>query len=126
MVKLLRVLPLAVLSGTCCADEAPLGASCKANPEVVAACFEVHGRLSAWNGAPAFRIWPAGTQRMLGIHNSELPAALRSRMTDFDTELWGTFTVCPFTPERAGHMRMVCVESWRDLVARERKPPRAP
>jgi hypothetical protein len=94
--------------------------ACAASPEIVGACFDVRGRLSFWNGAPSARIWPNGTSRLLGIHHDELPPALASRMTSFDTEAWGTFQVCPFTPRRAGHMQFVCIESWRDMSLRQR------
>ncbi len=30
--------------------------------------------------------------------------------------IFGDFEVCPFTPERKGHMRMVCVQSATKLV----------
>jgi hypothetical protein len=99
-------------------EQAP---ACKAKPDIVAACFTVHGRLSFWNGAPSARIWPVGTHRLLGIHNDELPQALRDRIAFPDTEMWGDFQVCPFTRERPGHMQFVCVESWQNLEVRERK-----
>lgn len=95
--------------------------ACKGNAKIVAACFMVHGRLSFWNGAPSARIWRIGTHRMLGIHNDELPSALRQRMPDFDVELWGDFQVCPITREQPGHMQFVCVESWRDIRVRQRR-----
>jgi hypothetical protein len=39
--------------------------------------------------------------------------------------VFGEFEVCPFTPERKGHMQMVCVESAKRLVVKHwpaRKP----
>ena len=95
---------------------------CADSAEIVGACFEVRGRLSFWNGTPTARIWPVGTKRVLGIHNDVLPQEIRSLMTTFDTELWGSFTVCPFTREQAGKMQLVCVESWRNVAVRERSP----
>ena len=96
--------------------------SCAARPEIVAPCFDVRGRLSFWNGAPSARIWRVGTSRILGVHNDELPPALASRVNGFgfDTELWGTFTVCPLSKQRAGHMQFVCVEAWNDIAIRQR------
>lgn len=94
---------------------------CADNAEIVAACFELRGRLSFWNGTPTARIWPVGTRRMLGVHGDALPQEIRSLMTTFDTELWGDFTVCPFTQEQPGKMQMVCIESWRNVTTRERK-----
>jgi len=96
--------------------------ACAANPELVAPCFAVHGRLSFWNGAPSARIWRVGTTRMLGIHADVLPPGLAplATGTGFDTEIWGTFSVCPFTLRKPGHMQFVCIESWRDLAVRPR------
>ena len=95
---------------------------CANDAEIVAACFDVRGRLSFWNGAPAARIWRVGTKRMLGVHRDVLPQEIRTLMTTFDTELWGDFRVCPFTLEQAGQMQFVCIDSWRNLTARERSP----
>ena len=94
--------------------------ACAARPEIVAPCFDVRGRLSFWNGTPSARIWRIGTTRMLGVHNDELPPGLASRRSSFDSELWGTFTVCPLTNRSAGHMQYVCIESWRDISVRQR------
>ncbi len=57
---------------------------------------------------------------MLGVHDDELPPGLATRRSDFDTELLGTFTVCPLTKRSAGHMQYVCIESWRDISVRQR------
>lgn len=106
---------LAWLSTSSAADYA-----CSRNPAIVDRCFEIHGRLSFWNGAPSARIWRIGTSRMLGVHNDELPPELAAQLTGFDTEAWGNFTVCPFAKERAGRMQFVCIESWRDVTMRKR------
>jgi hypothetical protein len=58
---------------------------------------------------------------MLGVHRDALPQEIRSLMTTFDTELWGDFKVCPFTQEQTGKMRLVCIESWRNVTVHERK-----
>lgn len=57
---------------------------------------------------------------MLGVHNDELPVGLASQRSNFDTELWGAFNVCPLTTRNAGQMQYVCIESWRDLSVRQR------
>lgn len=99
---------------------------CRAQPRLVGRCFTVRGRLSLYNGAPTVRLWKAGTRRMLGVSGSyaeegysSIPAEIE-RQLNWETELWGDFEVCPFTRERAGHMRMVCIESGKNLVARKR------
>jgi hypothetical protein len=40
----------------------------------------------------------------------------------FETDLFGDFTVCPFTAEKPGEMEMVCVESGTNLEVRKREP----
>jgi hypothetical protein len=109
---------LAMLASSPAASSAEY--ACAAIPEIVAPCFDVRGRLSFWNGTPSARIWRIGTTRMLGIHDDELPPQLASRMTSFDTEVWGTFTVCPFTKQNAGRMQSVCIEAWRSIELRQR------
>ena len=41
--------------------------SCKDHPMVSGPCFKVRGRMAFYNGAPSLRIWPVGTERILGI-----------------------------------------------------------
>lgn len=94
--------------------------ACKTDPDIVGTCFTFRGRLSAWNGAPALRIWRVGTRRILGVSDDQpLPADLQKHM-DWDVEAWGDFTVCPFTHERPGVMQSVCVESSRGIAYRAR------
>lgn len=45
----------------------PPSQPCKANPNLAGRCFVVRGRLRAYNGNPTFRIWPAGTNRLLAV-----------------------------------------------------------
>jgi hypothetical protein len=96
-------------------------AGCRANPALAGSCFVVRGRLSAYNGNPTFRIWPICTHRLLGVVPSEdarsLPAELRG-FAGFDHDVFGTFTVCPFTRNRAGVMQFVCVEAVHGVHAR--------
>ena len=96
---------------------------CKSNPQLVGTCFVVRGRLSAYNGNPTFRIFRAGTSRILGVVPSEdprsLPAELRG-VASFEHDVFGTFTVCPFTPSKPGVMQFVCVEAVRDVHVRTR------
>jgi hypothetical protein len=84
---------------------------CKTDPDIIAACFSVHGRLSAWNDSPTMRIWRMGTSRILGVDDdSRMPIILQEKM-DFGVEAWGDYEVCPLTHEKPGWMQMVCVES---------------
>jgi hypothetical protein len=56
---------------------------CKTDPDIIDACFNVHGRLSAWNGSPTMRIWRTGTKRILGVRDDIMPEYVTRRM-DWD------------------------------------------
>jgi hypothetical protein len=91
-------------------------------------CHWVEGRLSAYNGAPTFRIWPTRTKRLLGVvapsgsaeRADLLPPAVLKMDPSFDRDIRGSFRVCPQTPNRAGHMRMVVLLDGRGLTASQR------
>ena len=101
---------------------------CKGNPKVVGACYVVHGRATYGDGTPALRIWPVGTKRMLGVTAGPVaddaddpiaPSNMLKSPNDIEA-IFGDFEVCPFTPERKGHMQMVCVQSATKLVIKRR------
>ncbi len=130
MIKCLSILAMLLVGGLLAHAGAAAGQnkSCRDHPRLVANCFDVHGRLSVYNGAPALRIWKAGTRRMLGISDqrfvesgfSNVPEYIKTQI-DQDTALWGDYVVCPFTHSRPGEMQLVCIESVKNLVARKRK-----
>lgn len=93
--------------------------ACKSDPDIIGACFTVHGRLSAWNGTHTLRIWRIGTKRILGVHNEILPEAVADKM-GWEVEAYGDFLVCPFTKDHPGEMQMVCVESAENVVYKKR------
>jgi hypothetical protein len=97
----------------------PSYGACKTDPDIIGACFTVHGRLSAWNGTPPMRIWRVGTKRVLGVPNEILPEEVANRM-DWGIEAYGDFMVCPFTQERPGEMQMVCIESAENVIYKKR------
>jgi hypothetical protein len=115
---------IAVASSTMAADTAP---SCAASPKLVGSCFTVHGHLSLWNGAPAFRIWPIGTRRMLGVNGADddpdavspIPDAVARLRTSDMTQVYGDYRVCPFSISKPGHMQFVCIDGATNLSARE-------
>jgi hypothetical protein len=82
---------------------------CKSDPDIIEACFTVHGRLSYWNGTPAMRIWRIGTKRILGVLDSFIMPD--SAGAGWDEEAYGDYLVCPFTKQKPGWMQMVCIES---------------
>lgn len=115
---------LVMLLSCSIASAEPLPARpCRTDSRVVGDCFEVHGRLRFGNGNPALRMWWVGTERYLGIWDDEEPIVPANLATALEPGLgrtvFGDFIVCPFTAERAGWMRMVCIESARNLVIRD-------
>lgn len=101
--------------------------SCREHPQLVGKCFNVHGRLSVYNGAPALRIWKIGTKRILGVSEQRftvdgvlnVPEEIRSQINQ-DKLLFGDFVVCPFTQPRPNEMQLVCIEEVRNLRVRVR------
>ena len=102
-------------------------APCKSNPKVVAACYSIRGRLSMGADTARLRLWPVGTKRMLAVTDGPMlddangfitPAGMQ--FPDIDKDIYGDFTVCPFTPEQKDHMQMVCIESARHLVTKSK------
>jgi hypothetical protein len=102
-------------------------AKCAARNDLAGSCYEVHGRLNAWNGNPPVRIWVVGTHRMLGLYaplpkddhsagaGEIVPKTIGDQVHSFETEIFAEFTVCPFDKDIPGHMRDVCVESARNI-----------
>ena len=105
------------------ADDKP----CSKHPQLVGSCFDVHGRLSVYNGAPALRIWKIGTKRMLGVSEQRfmipgygnVPEDIRAQI-DQDKVLSGDYLVCPFTRPKSNEMQMVCIEKVSNLVVKKR------
>ena len=99
--------------------QAIAGGSCANRPEVVGACFEIRGRMQIYNGSMNLRIWPVGTKRLLFVEqNAEerfnVPTDLEPSI-QMGTLIYGNYLVCPLAPERASHMRKVCVAKAKDL-----------
>jgi len=97
---------------------------------VVGKCFNVHGRLSVYNGTPSIRLWPMGTKRLLGVIDPNdvsnapgptiLPVDIKSKL-DWDKDVIGDFMVCPLTRPQSGRMQTVCIASGKNLTVREHK-----
>jgi len=84
--------------------------TCKADPDLVGACFTVHGRMALYNGSFNYRIWRIGTERLLGVRDDVVPDTLAANL-GWDDVAFGDFYVCPLTRNRPEHMQMICVES---------------
>ena len=101
---------------------------CHEHPQLVGKCFTIRGRMSYYNGTPSVRIWRIGTTRILGVSEGRfkipgfvnLPRKIESKLS-LHTDLFGDFVVCPFTPDEPGVMRLVCVDSAKDLKVRPKK-----
>lgn len=101
--------------------------ACKTT-ENSATCYWVHGRLSAYNGTPSFRLWKIGTHRILGIYSGpdandpldnehpELPANVNRVFKPFSNQVFADFEICPLEPEHRGEMQDACIESAKNIV----------
>jgi hypothetical protein len=102
--------------------------TCAKQPSLVGPCFDVHGRLTLYNGNPSARIWKVGTNRLIGVSQSrcqkpecpQMPKELENKLS-WDRVIFGDFLVCPFTESKPGHMQFVCIEFAKNLVVRERR-----
>ena len=119
--KALAVVLAASLGGTC-SLALPEPPKCSGNPKLVGACFTVHGRMREGNGGPPIRIWPIGTDRMLGLWEPTddtsvawLPESLYRKM-DEDHQIFADFLVCPLTKQTEDKLQIVCVESAARIV----------
>jgi hypothetical protein len=93
--------------------------TCKGDPDLTGACFTIHGRISAWNGTPTYRIWRIGGRRILGVANDILPESIAANLS-WGVEAYGDFLVCPFRRQRPGSMQPVCVESAENVKYQRR------
>jgi hypothetical protein len=119
-----------ILGGSISAMSPPLQAQkpCREHPQLIGECFNVRGRLSVYNGAPAVRLWRIGTRRVLGISEQRfslpeyrnLPEDLTKQLNG-ENELVADFLVCPFTRAKPREMQLVCIESAKDVVVKKRK-----
>lgn len=98
--------------------------------ENASGCYWTHGRLAAYNGTPAFRLWKIGTRRLLGISSGpsaekrdpldnehpELPDHLQQAFTHSGTRVFADFEVCPLEPEQPGTMQTACIEAANHIL----------
>jgi hypothetical protein len=126
LLAILISLTFAVLSSAPGVSLKPKLKPCREQPTLVGKCFAVRGRLSLFNGNPTIRLWRAGTKRMLGVSASyaregfsSIPEEIEQKL-GWETDVWGDFLVCPFTPQRPGEMQMMCIESGKNIEVRKR------
>lgn len=83
--------------------------------------FTFRGRMMGYSGNPTYRIWPVGSDRLLGIRGECLDGLDLGEWTPYlDNELWADFTVSAVTPQRPGVMQFVCIRSIRAPFLRKR------
>jgi hypothetical protein len=54
--------------------------TCKADPDVVGACFAVYGRMDLHNGGYPHQIWRIGTNRKLAVRDDVVPETYRCKV----------------------------------------------
>ena len=75
--------------------------ACRQHPQLVAPCFQIRGRLSVYNGAPALRIWPIGSKRLLGVSEGRfllpnyenIPPDIVAQLVTADSAMFADFRV---------------------------------
>ena len=110
------------------AEDKPKKKSCKEHPMLSGPCFKIRGRMSFSNGTPSIRIWPVGTNRILGVSEGRfylegyenVPEELVHQLS-WETGMYTDFTICPFTNDEPGVMRLICVESAKNISIRKWK-----
>jgi len=124
------VIALVLLTGMSAAESGQSGPSnaWQCLVPTTAPCFTRRGRLSGQNGI-AHMIWLVGTNRIVGVHATQIPAMLGKylAMTSPDhSDVYGDFEICPLEPDRPGHMRLACVAGATRLVVQDRERSRPP
>ncbi|MBN2320938.1 MAG: hypothetical protein JXR49_17800 [Acidobacteria bacterium] len=102
--------------------------SCRNHPMVTGECFLFWGRMQLYEESPRVRIWRVGTTRVLGVMDDEyqlegyenVPSDLIGRI-DWNTAMFGDFTVCPFADDIPHRMRPICVEKAENTVIKKRR-----
>src|SRR4051812_41631513 len=95
---------------------------CAKRTDLADPCYQIHGRLYLTNGTPSVKIWVIGTKRILAVQTLEdseeniMPAKVSSQFLNTATQVFADFQVCPFEKDTPGHMRMVCIESAKNMI----------
>ena len=98
------------------------GPKCESRSDLAGPCYQVHGRLNAWNGGPATeKIWVVGTKRLLAVYNrsdysSVMPKVITDQLNSFDTKIFADFLVCPLEKEKPRVTSYICVESTKNIL----------
>ncbi len=112
----LCLLTCAAFSASAAVDPA---ASCRAQPDRVGACRQIHGIVFLADGTPSVRIRVRGTSHLLGVVPAEheiMPVSLKQLLA-FDRDVTAELTVCPLSRPQPHTMEMVCVDHAQHLSA---------
>jgi hypothetical protein len=97
---------------------------CEDKSQYVGGCFSVKGKLFVSNGTPSVRIIAKGQGEQLGVVNDgniegrALPDEV-AKLISTETRIYGQFEVCPLTEAKPKEIRMVCLISGKNLIARK-------
>lgn len=104
--------------------------SCKTSPNLVGACFGVHGRVFISGGPRSFHIALPESRLVLDVLGREawaggktaLPAEVSALLSPSDSSIAveGDYLVCPFDRTSIAHTRAVCIEAASHLSAQRR------
>ena len=129
MAKALLIAAALCLTGSA-ATAADFASACKTNPNLVGACFPVHGRLFVSNGRRSVHIASAETRRVMDVLGRDawakdlqaLPAAVEALLASSSSniEVEGDYVVCPFDRTHIARTQAVCIENASHLTARPR------
>ena len=71
-----------------------------------------------YEGGTSLKIWPVGTERLLGVREGENPIFPKGEFPEhikcvgYPVRIFADYLglVCPFTEDRPGEMRYICVQ----------------
>jgi hypothetical protein len=103
-------------------------------PANESSCYWIQGRLGAYSGTPAFRLWKIGTHRLLGIlsgpsfdlshddlednEHPEFPLNVQEKFHPTENRIFADFKVCPLEPQHPHAMQAACIEAARNIVVK--------
>ena len=88
-------------------------------------CFVVHGRIAVSNGIGP-NMWRIGTTRRYALFIDEAAFPTLERFLTPNHLMFGTFLVCPQSPDVPGEIRSVCLARAGSLVVQAKGPTGSP
>ena len=120
-----RLLTLLSFAFATFANPCPAGeATCKAAPGTEG-CFVVRGRIAVSNGIGP-NLWRIGTTRRYGLFMDEAVFPTIDRFLTPHHLIFGTFLLCPQSPDIPGEIRGVCVSGADSIVIQAEGPRGSP